>query len=158
MKQEIQVSYDNSIIAKLRNAFTDFECIYKEAMQNARRAGAKSVWFDAKPGKLTIRDDGNGFGDLQDFLILAGSGWDQETIDQEGAFGMGSFSMLYGCNYIKVSSNGHCFEGHTQAILEGETLNLTKSTVTSGAIIEMKLDKDGFEKTISESISGRLSN
>mgnify|MGYP000434823329 CR=1 FL=1 len=155
----VKVTYDDSIVQKLRNAFTSIDCIFTEAMQNARRANASHVHFDTStPGQLIIRDNGDGIADLQDFLTLAGSGWDEETIDREGAFGMGSFALLYAAEYIKVESNGQCFEGETRVLLNGHDFNLSDSDVKSGTVITMTLndlpDDEDFFNLISKLAKG----
>jgi hypothetical protein len=152
MKQAIKVKFDNSIVEKLRNAFTSLDCVYKEAMQNARRAGASSVRFETKPGSLVIRDNGKGFNSLQDFLTLAGSGWDEEVRKREGAFGLGSFSMLYAADHIKVSSNNKSFEGFTADILNGLPVYLTESSVSEGSVIELAYQKLPEEEQLYDTI------
>lgn len=136
--QVIKVRTNESIIGKLKNAFTSPGCVLTEAMQNARRAGASKVEFSyLHEDALMIVDDGTGISDLADFLTLAGSGWSEEVVQQEGAFGMGSFSMLYYCDWLRVESNGQCFQGYTQDILNGMEIPVISSSVTSGTKIEL---------------------
>ncbi|MDF1690492.1 MAG: hypothetical protein P1U35_12875 [Cycloclasticus sp.] len=136
----VNVAYDDSIISKLKNAFTSIECVYTEAMQNARRAKATRVDFYTTAGHLIISDNGGGIADLQDFLTLAGSGWGEETIKREGAFGMGSFAMLYACESIIVESNGQRFESDSQVLLNGHDVQICQSDVVHGTKITMTLE------------------
>jgi hypothetical protein len=134
----IQVQTDDSIIQKLKNAFTSPATVLSEAMQNARRAGASFVrvrYLDEDA--ISIEDNGKGISDLADFLTLAGSGWDEDVIEREGAFGMGSFSMLYYCDRIKVESNGKGFEADTADILQHKAVNIVESSVTEGTKIQL---------------------
>ena len=134
----IQVQTDDSIIAKLKNAFTSPGTVLSEAMQNARRAGASFVQFRyLDEDAISIEDDGQGIADLGDFLTLAGSGWEKDVIEREGAFGMGSFSMLYYCERIIVESNGQGFEAYTADILKHEPVHLFDSKVTTGTKIQL---------------------
>lgn len=136
--KKIQVTTDNSIISKLKNAFTSPGTVLSEAMQNARRAGASFVdvrYLDEDA--IAIIDDGEGITDLADFLTLAGSGWNEDVIEREGAFGMGSFSMLYYCERIKVESNGFGFEANTADILQHEAISLFESDVIHGTKIQL---------------------
>lgn len=134
----IQVQTDDSIIQKLKNAFTSPATVLSEAMQNARRAGASFVrvrYLDEDA--ISIEDNGKGISDLADFLTLAGSGWDEDVIEREGAFGMGSFSMLYYCERIIVESNGLGFEADTADILQHKPVTLFESKVTNGTKIQL---------------------
>lgn len=140
MTTTIKVKTDESIVSKLRNAFTSPACVLSEGMQNARRANATEVVFtmlDEGANVLQIVDNGDGIASLQDFLTLSGSGWSEEVIQKEGAFGMGSYSMLYSCDYIKVESNGKMFEGLTQDILNGGEITVTPSSVLVGTVITL---------------------
>lgn len=139
--QTVEVKLDSSIIKKLRDSFTSFNCVFKEAMQNARRANATVVKFDtAAEGHIKISDDGDGFSSLQDFLTLSGSGWSDDVIEQEGAFGMGSFSMIYASSWIKVASNGQYFEGRTDDILNGLPLNIESCDIKGTEITLVSKD------------------
>lgn len=153
----IQVQTNESIITKLKNAFTSPACVLSEAMQNARRAEASEVIFKMLADDvLQIIDNGNGFDDLQDFLTLAGSGWDEEVIQKEGAFGMGSFSMLYYCDHIKVESNGKAFESYTSNIIQHGEIELIESTVHTGTVITLTgyvLGKGIYERISSKEIT-----
>lgn len=136
--QKIKVRTNESIIGKLKNAFTSPSCVLTEAMQNARRAGASKVEFSyLHEDAIKIVDDGAGISDLADFLTLAGSGWSEDVVQREGAFGIGSFSMLYYCDWLRVESNGQCFQGYTQDILNGMEIPVITSSVTSGTKIEL---------------------
>lgn len=154
----VKVTYDESIVQKLRNAFTSIDCVFTEAMQNARRAKATQVHFDTSPGKLIIRDNGEGIADLQDFLTLAGSGWDEEMIDKEGAFGMGSFALLYAAEHIVVESNGECFDGDTRVLLNGHDICIMQSPVIDGTHITLSIedlpDDEDFFNLISKLAKG----
>lgn len=134
----VRVKTDESIIQKLEGAFTSPSCVISEAMQNARRAGATKVEFHyIDEEAISITDDGHGIESFQSFLTLAGSGWDKAVIYKEGAFGIGSFSMLYSCDHIKVESNGQCLEADTKDILQQKEITITKSNVTTGTRIEL---------------------
>jgi len=148
----VQVSVDESIFKKFKNSFTSFECVIKEAMQNARRANATSVSFNTSGTYLKVIDNGEGFSSLQDFLSLSGSGWNEELIEREGAFGMGSFAMLYASSSITVASNGWSFEGNTDEILDGKAIEVKSCDVFKGAEITLGLfspmETDRFNRLV----------
>ncbi len=94
--------------SSLKHLFASSYSMLGELMQNARRAGATRVDFtlDQDERKLTITDDGGGIKDFQDLVVLAKSGWDEQTILAERPFGMGLFSVLFSAAEVTFLSRG----------------------------------------------------
>jgi len=68
---------------------------------------------------------------------------------------MGSFSMLYNCDHIKVESNRKSFEAYTKDVLQQEEIQITNSAVQVGTVITLT----GYclsEATNQEDIYNRL--
>ncbi len=77
--------------------FTNKLTLVSELLQNARRAGATQVTIvhDATARRLTVIDNGCGIEDFQRLLTFNESGWDEDTIRTEHAFGLGFSKCLY---------------------------------------------------------------
>ena len=105
--QVIKVQTNESIISKLKNAFTSPGCVLSEAMQNARRAGASKVEFSyLDEDALLIVDDGQGISDLADFLTLAGSGWSEEVFRKKVPSVWAAsqcFTTVIGCEWNRMA-------------------------------------------------------
>ena len=75
----------------------DLKIVAQELLQNARRAGARSIAVEhlrgPDGGSLTIRDDGRGVTDFQVLLTFGESQWDERLCAVEAAAGMGFFSV-----------------------------------------------------------------
>ena len=103
----VQINVRN-LLSSFRFAFSNRYTIVTELMQNARRAGASYVGidYDNQSQTLVVRDDGCGIDDFQKLLTFAESGWDQTTIADENAFGLGFTKCLYAAKRCTVFSKG----------------------------------------------------
>ena len=90
MKVQVRVN-ERGAVRNGRFAFTNKLTLVSELLQNARRAGATHVTIehDATAKRLTVVDDGCGIDDFQQLLTFNQSGWDDDTIRSEHAFGLG---------------------------------------------------------------------
>lgn len=62
------------------------------------------VRLDATARRLTVIDDGCGIEDFQRLLTFNESGWDEDTIRTEHAFGLGFSKCLYAASRVTVTS------------------------------------------------------
>jgi hypothetical protein len=66
---------------------------------------------------LNVIDNGSGIENMQDLLTVAKSGWDEKTVQDEHAFGMGFLSALFAAKQVTVESNGRTLDMDTEQIL-----------------------------------------
>lgn len=99
---------ETQFFSSLKHLFASSYSMLGELMQNARRAGATRVDFvlDREARMLSVTDDGNGIKDFQDLVILAKSGWEEQTVLAERPFGMGLFSVLFSAAEVTFRSRG----------------------------------------------------
>ena len=107
MKVQVRVN-ERGALRNGRFAFTNKLTLVSELLQNARRAGATQVTIvhDATARRLTVIDDGCGIEDFQRLLTFNESGWDEDTIRTEHAFGLGFSKCLYAASRVTVTSRG----------------------------------------------------
>lgn len=97
----IQGRVDAGLLSKADRLFpNDNEGIFVELLQNARRAGAKTVRITIEEveghsdkSQVSIHDDGCGVQDFQGLVTLGKTGWDQDTKATEDPAGMGFYSL-----------------------------------------------------------------
>ena len=126
MKVQVRVN-ERGALRNGRFAFTNKLTLVSELLQNARRAGAThvSIQHDATARRLTVIDDGCGIDDFQRLLTFNESGWDEDTIRTEHAFGLGFSKCLYAASRVTVTSRGQrlafqCDDALDQAELDVE--------------------------------------
>ncbi|ALR21458.1 MULTISPECIES: ATP-binding protein [Sphingomonadales] len=121
-----------------------------EAIQNARRAGAKRIdisRIESDRGPvLRIRDDGCGIADPVKFLTLGDSGWDETIARSEDPAGMGVFSLAG--RYVTVRSHAAELEVAWQVTItpdaweSGMPLDLAPAAIDKGTEIEVDMTED----------------
>lgn len=108
--QEIITSGVNEgrFLEHLRAMFSTSTTVLAELMQNARRAGATSIGFsyDEPTKSLIVTDNGCGIADFRALITVAESGWSEETMQSDRPFGMGFFSVAFGCSSVLIESRG----------------------------------------------------
>ena len=126
MKVQVRVN-ERGALRNGRFAFTNKLTLVSEPLQNARRASATQVTIehDAVGKRLTVIDDGCGIDDFQRLLTFNESGWDEDTIRTEHAFGLGFSKCLYAARRVTVTLRGQrlafqCDEALVQAELDVE--------------------------------------
>ena len=118
-----------------------------EAIQNARRAGAKRIDIsriesDRGPA-LRIRDDGCGIADPVKFLTLGDSGWDETIARSEDPAGMGVFSLAG--RHVTVRSHAAELGVAWQVTItpdaweSGKQLDLAPAAIDKGTEIEVDM-------------------
>ena len=107
-----------------RFGFTHRYTLVTELLQNARRAGATEIHvdYDESGATLTVADDGCGIEDFQKLLTLNESGWDEELVTTEHAFGIGFSTVLYSADRCAVTSRGRRLAFETRDALEQRPL------------------------------------
>ena len=126
MKIQLRVD-ERGALRNGRYAFTNKLTLVSELLQNARRAGATQVTIehDAAGKHLAVIDDGCGIEDFQRLLTFNESGWDEDTVRTEHAFGLGFSKCLYAASRVTVTSRGQrlafeCDDALNQAELDVE--------------------------------------
>lgn len=111
-KQVVALSFDlEALKHSMRFAFANDLTVIQELIQNARRAGATTVWVttglsaDGSP-TVAIIDNGRGLEDFSVLLRVATSGWNDETKANEGPYGLGFMSAVYSAKHVEVVSLG----------------------------------------------------
>jgi hypothetical protein len=153
-KQVVALSFDlNALKQSLRFAFASDLTVIQELIQNARRAGATTVWVNtgmspAGTPVLTVLDNGVGLEDFQVLLSVATSGWSDETKAAEGPYGLGFLSAVYSAKHVEVISRGKVVRLDQERVLsdgqfevqtfEGE---LPPGAVTSVALHGINVEK-----------------
>ena len=118
-----------------------------EAIQNARRAGAKRIdisRIESDRGPvLRIRDDGCGIADPVKFLTLGDSGWDETIARSEDPAGMGVFSLAG--RHVTVRSHAAELGAAWQVTIpsgaweSGQPLDLAPAAIDKGTEIEVDM-------------------
>lgn len=120
--------------------FTSTGSVLSEMLQNSRRSKATriDIEHDVDTGQFTITDNGVGINDFQDLLIVAESGWDEETKEQESPFGVGILSCYVSAAHVTAESKGMRFSAKTADILNFNPLaELTPCLFTEGTRITL---------------------
>lgn len=125
MQVQVMV-HEQGALRNGRFAFTDRYTLVTELLQNARRAGATevSIAYEEAQATLTVCDNGCGIDDFQKLLTLHDTGWNQDIVDQENAFGVGFSKCLYAADRVSVTSKGRRLEFDTERALQQEILEV----------------------------------
>jgi len=83
--KEHTVTISNNFVRNVKRMWDSPFAAYKEIIQNALRAGAKTirVSYDAVH-TLVVEDDGQGFDDIQSLLTIGVSGWGDDVVEPAG--------------------------------------------------------------------------
>ena len=79
------VTISNNFVRNVKRMWDSPFAAYKEIIQNALRAGAKTirVTYDADQ-TLIVEDDGQGFDDIRSLLTIGDSGWGDDIVEPAG--------------------------------------------------------------------------
>ncbi|NJM39643.1 MAG: ATP-binding protein [Anaerolineae bacterium] len=120
----IQAKTSPRILAELPRMFNGgLEAVFKEALQNAYRAGAQQVrmYCDHIRRTITISDDGCGIDDPAMLLHAGATGWDEEIVVEPA--GLGIFSYLNSDLISQVNIRSGAFEVRIDdSVLQGATV------------------------------------
>lgn len=118
-----KASIDPSFLQKVDRLFdASPQTVWYELLQNARRAGAKtvSVCFERYPDRtaVTFADNGRGLDEPMSLLRLAASQWEGADVEDEDPAGMGFFCLA---NFESVYARSRNWSIHLdQASFRGE--------------------------------------
>lgn len=154
----IHAEVSRAVLDKADRLFRNDDAgIWAELLQNARRAGAKSVDVTIEPCEgdasrclITIQDDGCGIENFQKLLTLGGSDWSADVQQAEDPAGMGFFSLCR--SDVEVRSGGHVvtitpmvFAGKSTApiqktadLAQGTWLRFTRASAKSALIAALE--------------------
>ncbi len=79
-----QVTISSQFVRNVKRMWDSPYAAYKEIIQNALRAGAKTVRVTYRDNVLTVKDDGKGFSDLKSLLVIGESDWGDEIVEPAG--------------------------------------------------------------------------
>lgn len=130
-----------NLVKHLKLAFTNRTTFLQELLQNARRAGATKIdlEFSQEEDRLVIRDNGIGVENMQHIFTVAQSGWDDEIVQREGAYGIGFMSALFAARKVTITSRGKRVMFDTEAALNFESLAVESvETGEEGACIVLE--------------------
>jgi hypothetical protein len=112
---------------------------FVEVLQNARRAGAKSIAVTIEECRdavgyciVAVQDDGEGIQNFQSLVTLGESGWSAETQQVEDPAGMGFYSL--------------CLSG-VEVFSRGFYANITPDVFLGKADAEVQQDEECFQGT-----------
>lgn len=151
------------LFANLSTIFSNAGVVIRELVQNARRSGSDRIdvttLLDETTDQLTvtIRDYGKGISSLQNLFTLAESGWEESLIQDENAFGMGFYSVLYCTEKVRVTSLGSQLEFDCVHLINGGEVIPTaidSDEISEGTSIEL-IGFNGFKHN-GESLIGSL--
>lgn len=85
-----------NLLKNIKSFFGHPKVALKEAIQNARRAGAENVEivFNDEAKNIRVKNDGEKIRNFKNFLIISGTGWEEESIKKETPAGWGVLSIL----------------------------------------------------------------
>lgn len=144
---KLQVNTE-ALIGNLKYTFSSPANVFKELLQNSRRAGATliEVEISREQDFIRIKDNGCGIDDFGNLLNVSESGWSSEVKAIEHAFGMGWVSCLYNAESVEVISNGKRTAFHTSEALSFS--DLVVEEVTGAKQGETIITLHGVEKII----------
>ena len=124
----------------LRTMFSTSTTVIAECMQNARRAGASSVFFDynEEMASLIITDSGCGIADFTKLITVAESGWSQEVQDSERPFGIGFFSVSFAAETVVVESRGNQIVFSSEDLIAKRQISVQPSSFIGGTRITLQ--------------------
>lgn len=99
---------ERHFISSIKEMFSSSTVALGEIAQNARRAGATFVSFEYGPldDTMVVTDNGCGVEDFSKLIVIAESGWSDETIATENPFGIGFMSVCFCARSVTVESKG----------------------------------------------------
>jgi hypothetical protein len=79
------VTISNNFVRNVKRMWDSPFAAYKEIIQNALRAGAKTIRVSYDDDHtLVVEDDGQGFDDIQSLLTIGESGWGDDVVEPAG--------------------------------------------------------------------------
>ena len=162
-KQVVALRFDvEALKQSMRFAFGSDVTVVQELIQNARRAGATTVWISTSlsetgEGVMSVMDNGSGIEDFQVLLHVATSGWGEETKMVECPYGMGFLSAVYGAKHVEVVSRGKVLRIDQELVLADGTFEVEAfdGSLSEGGVTEVTMRGVNVSK-ITSSIEAML--
>ena len=83
--KEHAVTISNNFVRNVKRMWDSPFAAYKEIIQNALRAGTKTIRVSYDENQtLVVEDDGKGFDDIQSLLTIGESDWGEEVVEPAG--------------------------------------------------------------------------
>ena len=147
-----------NMFKNLADTFSNGTKVLSELLQNARRAGAKTIQITSVSNTLTFEDDGHGIEDFHKLFVHSESGWNEETTATEKAFGIGFFSSLYCAKQVQVESRGRqCLVDTAKTIQHMQPITVTKTDYignTRISLIDFTLPEDTISMHLASIVKG----
>jgi len=129
--------------------FSSPEGVLREMSQNAFRAGATKCSIFYKDGMLTVVDNGKGIADWQRLVVLADTGWDEETITHQTPAGWGMFYLYSVSDMVKITSRFGTLVIDTERFFRDseyrERLQPESTPVVDGTVIVAAIKPEFFK-------------
>jgi hypothetical protein len=118
-----------ALLSNLKHMFASGYSILGEMLQNARRAGAKTIRIEHDPeaNTLTVIDDGEGITDFAKLVMLCESGWSEEVSVKDNPFGMGVFSLFFACESVTFHSGYQKLKVNIGDVVNTKTLHVEQT-------------------------------
>lgn len=140
--QEIIISGVNEsrFLEHLRTMFSTSTTMLAELLQNSRRAGATSVAFNYEDADntLIVQDNGCGIADFRALITVAESGWSGETMATDKPFGIGFFSVAFGCQSVLIESRGRQTEFCSDDLITKRAIIIQPSSFIGGTRLTLR--------------------
>ena len=137
------VTISNNFVRNVKRMWDSPFASYKEIIQNALRAGAKTIQVSYNADQtLIVEDDGQGFDDIDSLLTIGDSGWGDEVVEPAG---VGIFAAPAFAEEVTIQS------GKTKLVLTGTLFEdgyveerETKTAISGTRVVVkgIKLDKN----------------
>jgi hypothetical protein len=137
------VTISNNFVRNVKRMWDSPFAAYKEIIQNALRAGAKTIRVSYDDGQtLVVEDDGQGFDDIRSLLTIGDSGWGDDVVEPAG---VGIFAAPAFAEEVTIQS------GKRKLILTGSLFEdgkveerETKTAISGTRVVVkgIKLDKN----------------
>ncbi len=141
-----QVSISSQFVRNVKRMWDSPFAAYKEIIQNALRAGAKTIKVTYQDNKLTVEDDGRGFTDLKSLLTIGDSDWGEDVIEPAGVgiYAAPAFAdrvIIQSGTRVLVLSSSLYETGQVEEKQSKKTISGTKVVVEG-----IKLDSNRIDK------------
>ncbi len=144
MKHTVTIS--SQFVKNVKRLWDSPFAAYKEIVQNALRAGAKTIRVAYQDNQLTVEDDGKGFTDLQSFLVIGESSWSDDVIEPAG---VGIYAAPAFADRVTIQSGTRVLVLTSSLFETGQVEEKTSKKNIKGTrvVVEgIKLDKARIDK------------
>jgi len=141
------VTISNNFVRNVKRMWDSPFAAYKEIIQNALRAGAKTIRVSYDEGQtLIVQDDGQGFDDIQSLLTIGESGWGEDIVEPAG---VGIFAAPAFAKEVTIQSGTRKLVLTDGLFQDGQVEERTMKKAISGTKVVVKgikLDPNRVDK------------